>query len=198
MPLLLAEEGSQITTFGGRRVTNFTFLTQNFWREKGLKSQKICGRRGSNEGFTPPPPKSCRLIFKIKGEGPEENQNFDLNKFAPDKRFLVRNWTKNKNKWLNGSRNPKNFFLPENCTYFGRFKVPDKLNPPLKKLKVLVLSNYSAIKLANWTQSIENDPSKAHRRFVERIKSPVRYNRARTAIKKKRLSADETSDMIDK
>ena len=53
LPLLLAEEGSQITTFGGRRVTNFTFLTQNFWREKGLKSQKIGGRRVSNEDFTP-------------------------------------------------------------------------------------------------------------------------------------------------
>ena len=53
LPLLLAEEGSQITTFGGRRVTNFAFLTQNFWREKGLKSQKIGGRRVSNEDFTP-------------------------------------------------------------------------------------------------------------------------------------------------
>ena len=53
LPLLLAEEGSQITTFGGRRVPNFTFLTQNFWREKGLKSQQIGGRRVSNEDFTP-------------------------------------------------------------------------------------------------------------------------------------------------
>ena len=53
LPLLLAEEGSQITTFGGRRVPNFSFLTQNFWREKGLKSQQIGGRRVSNEDFTP-------------------------------------------------------------------------------------------------------------------------------------------------
>ena len=53
LPLLLAEEGSQITTFGGRRVTNFAFLTQNFWREKGLKSQRIGGRRVTNEDFTP-------------------------------------------------------------------------------------------------------------------------------------------------
>ena len=53
LPLLLAEEGSQITTFGGRRVSNFAFLTQNFWREKGLKSQQIGGRRVSNEDFTP-------------------------------------------------------------------------------------------------------------------------------------------------
>ena len=53
LPLLLAEEGSQITTFGGRRVTNFTFLTQNFWREKGLKSQGIGGRRVTNKDFTP-------------------------------------------------------------------------------------------------------------------------------------------------
>ena len=53
LPLLLAEEGSQITTFGGRRVPNFSFLTQKFWREKGLKSQQIGGRRVSNEDFTP-------------------------------------------------------------------------------------------------------------------------------------------------
>ena len=53
LPLLLAEEGSQIITFGGRRVTNFAFLTQNFWREKGLKSQRIGGRRVTNEDFTP-------------------------------------------------------------------------------------------------------------------------------------------------
>ena len=53
LPLLLAEEGSQITTFGGRRVPNFSFLTQNFWREKGLKSQQIGGKRVSNEDFTP-------------------------------------------------------------------------------------------------------------------------------------------------
>ena len=100
LPLLLAEEGSQITTFGGRRVPNFSFLIQNFWREKGLKSQQIGGRRVSNEDFTPP--KSCRLIFKI--EGPEKNQKFDLNRFAPDKRFLVGNWTKNKNKWVSEPR----------------------------------------------------------------------------------------------
>ena len=53
LPLLLAEEGSQITTFGGRRVTNLAFLTQNFWGEKGHKSQQIGGRRVSNEHFTP-------------------------------------------------------------------------------------------------------------------------------------------------
>ena len=53
LPLLLAEEGSQITTFGGRRVPNFSFLTENFWREKGLKSLQIGGRRVSNEDFTP-------------------------------------------------------------------------------------------------------------------------------------------------
>ena len=54
----------------------------------------------------------------------------------------------------------KNFLLPENRTYFGRFKRYQK------NLKVL-LSNYSAIKLD--AGSIEN-ARKARRRFVERAK----------------------------
>ena len=86
---LLAGEGSQISlfwlrSFGGRRVTNH---------------KKLAGE-GSQIKILPP--KSCRLIFKI--EGPEKNQIFDLNRFAPDKRFLVGNWTKNKNKWVSEPR----------------------------------------------------------------------------------------------
>ena len=85
----------------------------------------------------------------------------------------------------------KNFLLPENFTYFGRFKRYQK------NVEVL-LSNYSAIK--SEAEAIENT-RKARRRFVERVKSPDQCNRARTAIKvkslyylKERLSADETSD----
>ena len=71
----------------------------------------------------------------------------------------------------------KNFLLPENCTYFGRFKRYQK------NLKVL-LSNYSAIK--SEAEAIENT-RKARRRFVERVKSPVQCNRGRTAINVKSL-----------
>ena len=70
----------------------------------------------------------------------------------------------------------KNFLLPENRTYFGRFKRYQK------NLKVLVLSNYSAIK--SDAGSIGN-ARKARRRFVEHVKSPVQRNRAGTAIKLK-------------
>ena len=69
----------------------------------------------------------------------------------------------------------KNFLLPENCTYFGRFK-------RYQKNEKVLLSNYSAIK--SDAGSIEN-ARKARRRFVERVKSPAQYNRARTAIKLK-------------
>ena len=69
----------------------------------------------------------------------------------------------------------KNFLLPENCTYFERFK-------RYQKNEKVLLSNYSAIK--SDAGSIEN-ARKARRRFVERLKSPVLCNRARTAIKLK-------------
>ena len=69
----------------------------------------------------------------------------------------------------------KNFLLPENRTYFGRFKRYQK------NLKML-LSNYSAIK--SDAGSIEN-AHKARRRFVERVNSPVQRIRAGTAIKLK-------------
>ena len=71
----------------------------------------------------------------------------------------------------------KNFLLPENRTYFGRFKRYQK------NLKVL-LSNYSAIK--SDAGSIEN-ARKARRRIVKRVKSPVQRIRAGsgTAIKLK-------------
>ena len=69
----------------------------------------------------------------------------------------------------------KNFLLPENCTYFGRFK---------KYCIALKLSqlSYSTVKLG--AEAIENG-RKARRRFAERVKSPVQCNRARTAIKLK-------------
>ena len=69
-------EGSQICVIAcGGRVTN-----HNFWREKGQKfhffDSELLAGEGLNWRFYPPPPKSCRLIFRIKG--PEQ------------KRFLIR------------------------------------------------------------------------------------------------------------
>ena len=53
LPLLLAEEGSQITTFGGRRVSNFAFSDSELLAGEGSQITKIGGRRVSNEDFTP-------------------------------------------------------------------------------------------------------------------------------------------------
>ena len=69
----------------------------------------------------------------------------------------------------------KNFLLPEKCTYFGRFE-------RYQENEKVLLSNYSAIK--SDAGSIEN-ARKTRLRFVERVKSPVLCNRARTIIKLK-------------
>ena len=61
LPLLLAEEGSQSTTAGGRRVSNH----QN-WREKGVKSRKLAGEGCQMIQFDPPKSGGCSPKKKKK------------------------------------------------------------------------------------------------------------------------------------